>query len=889
MVRKLALAVAGCWIGVAAPVWGLGLGDIHVSSSLNQSFSGSIDLRDLADLNADEVIVTLGSAEDFARAKLDRSFFLQDFRYQVQVKGGGSGVIRVTSSRPITEPVVEFLVSVVWPNGRLQRQYTVLLDPPGSRVAANSSSTESGGTGGDEADAAPDVAVTRPAISHKVRRTTHSDRVRDGSFGPTSRSDTLWRIAARIRPSRDVTVHQTMLALQRLNPDAFIDANINRLKAGYTLRVPDSKQVQELGSSDAMAEVARQANAWRGGDRATTAQSGAPVEGTPEPTRAAPAEAARDVVRIVSGNKSKQGKASANPPGPAKEELEQKLAGSKEEQDRLALENADATKKLAAAAASTTQLQQQVAARDQELVVLNRQMAEMRASVEKLKSAPPAAGATPAVSGPTPPAPGLFDTWLGKSLAAALLAALAGLIGLYYMFNRERTHARLVAKDKAELNERLERTVRLERERTGNTVRPGVLTAAAPAVAMASTVAATTETKSAPRPSAPVPRPVTATVFEMANTQDTEYLDKTIMLADPGEVARAAAAEDVVAASDVVSEADIYIAYGRFPQAISFLQSALEKEPERIDARLKLMEAYVETRDGTAFGLEAQALLERKPNEAELRRARQLQARLPGVTVIPAEKMADTGVDFDKTIIDTSMADRALVGAANSPSAVELDLDLDHTDLLGGIAPEKPLDVDLSRDGKFGAKDADALDFNLTLDGLDDNQGDQLGGDLGLSFRDDGRQGGPNDFDRTFSPEDPASPEDEFGLDLTVDGRTSHVEPARRAARPISPENDEGLSLTLDGKDDDFTPPSRPVRRDAQIIANADTVETTPIEEDLDFLSDAPDEARTKLDLARAYIDMGDGDAARDVLQEVLMEGSDSHQQEARELLSKLA
>ena len=156
MVRKLALAVAGCWIGVAAPVWGLGLGDIHVSSSLNQSFSGSIDLRDLADLNADEVIVTLGSAEDFARAKLDRSFFLQDFRYQVQVKGGGSGVIRVTSSRPITEPVVEFLVSVVWPNGRLQRQYTVLLDPPGSRVAANSSSTESGGTGGDEADATPE-------------------------------------------------------------------------------------------------------------------------------------------------------------------------------------------------------------------------------------------------------------------------------------------------------------------------------------------------------------------------------------------------------------------------------------------------------------------------------------------------------------------------------------------------------------------------------------------------------------------------------------------------------------------------------------------------------------------------------------------------------------
>ena len=75
----------------------------------------------------------------------------------------------------------------------------------------------------------------------------------------------------------------------------------------------------------------------------------------------------------------------------------------------------------------------------------------------------------------------------------------------------------------------------------------------------------------------------------------------------------------------------------------------------------------------------------------------------------------------------------------------------------------------------------------------------------------------------------------------------------------------------------------------ALMPANSDTVETTPIEEDLDFLGEAPDEARTKLDLARAYIDMGDGDAARDVLNEVLAEGSDSHQQEARELLAKLA
>ena len=213
MVRKLALAVAGWWIGVAAPAWGLGLGDIHVSSALNQSFNGAIDLRDLADLNPDEVIVTLGTAEDFARAKLERSFFLLDFRYQVVTKGQGGGAIRITSSRPVTEPVVEFLVNVVWPNGRLQRQYTLLLDPPSNGLAASVAPAANGGGSNDseQADTAP-LAATRPAASHRVRRSTHSDRLKGDGYGPTDRDDTLWRIAARVRPSQEVSVHQTMLA-----------------------------------------------------------------------------------------------------------------------------------------------------------------------------------------------------------------------------------------------------------------------------------------------------------------------------------------------------------------------------------------------------------------------------------------------------------------------------------------------------------------------------------------------------------------------------------------------------------------------------------------------------------------------------------------------------
>jgi pilus assembly protein FimV len=367
----------------------------------------------------------------------------------------------------------------------------------------------------------------------------------------------------------------------------------------------------------------------------------------------------------------------------------------------------------------------------------------------------------------------------------------------------------------------------------------------------------------------------------LSRTAEVSDFDKTVILADPGAEARrgAGAAQPAVTetlASDVVSEADIYIAYGRFPQAISFLQSALEKEPNRNDARLKLMEAYAETRDAAGFQMEAQQLLSRSPTEADLRRARQLQARLPGVVAIPSEPLADQDADFDKTIIDASMADQALQETLNSAS-VELDLDLDRTDLLSDIDAPKPLDLDLSADLPG---DSGKLDFDLTLDGLDptpmDDRGDDLGGDLGLQFRDD-------DFDPERTASLAPSSDDDTGFDLTLDGRGPAVAPAKRVAAPL-PDDDIGLSLTLDSADE-----IAPALRNDD-IAGLDTIEGAPVDDDLeDFLAGDTDEARTKLDLARAYIDMGDEDGARDILNEVLAEGSDGQKQEARELIARLS
>ena len=95
MVRKLILATAGSLV-FCSTAFGLGLGDLQLKSNLNQTFSASIEVRDLDGLGQDEVVVHLAPPEEFARAGIDRGSYLQDFRFAIQVSGG-RGQIRVTS------------------------------------------------------------------------------------------------------------------------------------------------------------------------------------------------------------------------------------------------------------------------------------------------------------------------------------------------------------------------------------------------------------------------------------------------------------------------------------------------------------------------------------------------------------------------------------------------------------------------------------------------------------------------------------------------------------------------------------------------------------------------------------------------------------------------
>ncbi|WP_031302684.1 hypothetical protein, partial [Pseudomonas sp. EGD-AK9] len=130
-VRQLMLGLASGSALYSGMAPALGLGEITLHSALNQPLEAEIELLAVGDLGAEDLRVALAPAEVFSRSGVERFYFLNDLRFTPLLRGSRS-VIRVVSSRPVREPYLNFIVEVARPDGQLLREYTVLLDPPGS-------------------------------------------------------------------------------------------------------------------------------------------------------------------------------------------------------------------------------------------------------------------------------------------------------------------------------------------------------------------------------------------------------------------------------------------------------------------------------------------------------------------------------------------------------------------------------------------------------------------------------------------------------------------------------------------------------------------------------------------------------------------------------------
>ena len=284
MLRKTVVILTMLLCSMATQLYALELGAVTVESALNQPLRMRVELLQLGDTQLQDISVSMASSADFERLNIDRDSVLSNIRFSVESTSQGSVVI-LTSSQIVREPYLSLILDTRWPNGRLLSEHTILLDLPvfdgqqstaeirqstspilqpatgvqatDAQLFVESSAVSAPSSASSAASLEPEVISAEPEVIEAEEEAIEPALVEPETI-ETDGSDTLSYIALQVRPNTVVSMQQTMLALQGLNPEAFADGNINRLRSGQVLRVPTLEEIQSIDPRDAVDEVARQ-------------------------------------------------------------------------------------------------------------------------------------------------------------------------------------------------------------------------------------------------------------------------------------------------------------------------------------------------------------------------------------------------------------------------------------------------------------------------------------------------------------------------------------------------------------------------------------------------------------------------------------------------------
>ena len=257
---------AGAALVLSGSAWGVGLGKLDVTSSLGEPFHGAIELLSVAAEDLETIQVTLGTRSDFKRAEVNRSTILDTFVFETESFDKGGAQITISSTESVSLPYLHFLISFEWAGGRIIREYTALLDPPeyaavGKVVnVANNGTAETGTaeTGTAETDQAISETSTRVlSVSPPVGFAPGNE------YGPVKRGETLADIAQRLDLPSDINVYQRMFGLLKENPEAFIRGNMNLVRQGASLTVPDLRTFSSISGAVAIETYRRQVVEWK--------------------------------------------------------------------------------------------------------------------------------------------------------------------------------------------------------------------------------------------------------------------------------------------------------------------------------------------------------------------------------------------------------------------------------------------------------------------------------------------------------------------------------------------------------------------------------------------------------------------------------------------------
>lgn len=895
---------AGVLLCLSAASHAAGLGQLNVLSALGEPFRAEIDViakkSELGSLS-----VKMGTPAAFQNAGLSYTGDIAAMRVTLDRRDSGEPFVVITSTESLNEPFIDLLVELSWAAGRITRQFTALLDPPfvvaeRERQAAERARREA------ELRAAPTQPAPQPEpLPEAVAEAPVSEPVpapeppatdlisepetpetvaatpeasgpvetiggtaptlfsaepslpsapTADSYGPVKRGDTLYKIA-RENKRAELTIEQMLVLLFRNNPEAFIGQNMNRMRTGKILRLPDESDFGAVSPADARREVRVQAadwNAYRDRLAAAAAQetpSAQPAEQvakgqiTPRVEDKAPdAQQPKEVVKLSKGEP-----VSGGAPGTGE------TAGTRAmEEELVAREKAleDANTRIARLEKTIKDLQALVEVKSQGMADLQQQAGQPSAPAQppqpepkpsapaptpedkapapaaeqtppaRTESAPPAPAretapapaapaqqARPRPAPPPPPAPppSLLDRVLEQPLYLAGLALGVLVVGLLAL-----------------------RVVKRRREAKGE-----VAEEVAPAASAGG-----------------------AAAFAPTETDVGLSSERS---------------RDIAEEVDPLEEAEIFLAYGRDAQAEELLKEALTVHPNRHEIHLKLLEIYAKRKDARAFEGAANQLEKATGGKGDLWD----RVVALGYQVSPDNPRYAAGrTESDEVPAETaSEAERldldiGLGGDAESTTATDINLgdggEFERTQIMSVPPVEEDSEPAFER-----TTQSPAMDFEAEVPAAEPSE----------SASDADESGAKNanaiDFDFDVSklsagePEAGTEPEQEAksdnGLDFDIGTLSLDTGPGEEESQSTDTMPSIDLSnISLD-MDSATTSPTSPVGKDEKWY-----------------------EVQTKFDLAKAYQEMGDKDGAREILREVIAEGDAEQKAAAQEVLSSL-
>ena len=945
LLKAVGLFVCLAWFNFASAA---SMGGINVMSSLGHPLKAEISLAELGRNDKSTLSAKMASVNEFKSAGLDFPYSLPKLTFEVDTRANGEVYLKLTSTQPVNEPFVSLLIELSWPSGKLLREYTFLLDPAGfvpeqprltevkpvepmvqlpeavpdvSPVPAvapaaavlpavpGATATAGKKTIAEPAPAMSDMARAELAAAELARtepvqaepvpaepaKVVPAEAVKMEPLAPSpqpvtavesilvEKGDSLAKIADAVKPV-DVSLERMLVAMYRANTKLFDGNNMNRIKAGRILRMPESAEVSRVTQAAAVKEIRAQVADWQAYRQKLAAVQSTTVEQAPKQEvagkiNAAVAEktpvikeSAKEVLRLSKG-----------------ESLGDKIvagSGEKSKQENLTARADDA-----AAKSSQLQEEQKKLAKLEEINKDASKLVELKGrpvapsgdEAKTATSAPVAAvtGLAAVSAVPVTEPEAAFDL-LGLLQDNLILvgALLLGLGGLAFIVARRGKPGQKKSSNKKN-----------EVGQSSGSWRSPV-----------------------------VPSPDTGDFTQTAAPASTS-----------APMSVAAALDDV----DPISEADLFLNFGRDAQAEEILKDALSKNPSNIQVKLKLLSIYANRKDSNTFSKYAQEVKDSGDAAAWERAAvmgREVDPANPTYEGVKGEvrlrEQVTPGVDFDlgsdnkaepvttnAAVTNDFKMDFDVTGTQPGISAKSIDLNIPFANTAAASQAKSSADVDatsiLTKAAVQSAQSATPMDFDVSgiLPGEVRNVAQSSAMDFDISGILPGEAkkiGQPStmDFDVSSSVErtaimpkavpvfEPAIPAVNFD-DLVFDIPTSQPKAVQEKAK-VSADEDMAFTIDFPRSEKVDLPSGKPAAASKLDIDFGDI--NINLDEGVAAVRAGGEgkdeqwhEVATKLDLAKAYQEMGDADGAREILEEVIRDGDVTQREAAEKLQQQIA